>query len=55
MLDLYVKDSAGFVDLYYNDAVCLNKTFQKSRETIEDIVEDSILRNRMGLERYKEC
>jgi serine/threonine protein kinase len=32
MLELFLKDDLGFVDLYFNDATCLHKTMLKIKE-----------------------
>ena len=32
MLELFLKDDLGYVDLYINDAMCLEKTMLKLKE-----------------------
>jgi serine/threonine protein kinase len=35
MLELFVKNSSGYIDLYYNDAFCLKKSLKALKEQFQ--------------------
>ena len=55
MLDLYVKDSLGLVDLYFNDMHCLKKTVEYLQSIPPDEGEGFIWKNNPFLTKFHEC
>ncbi len=55
MLELYVKDSLGMVDLYSNDLECLQKSLEHLYGILPDEGEGYLWKNNPNLSRFHDC